>query len=92
MIDIRFFRDDLERVHQQLLTQPDAASLAGRWHVYETISADGTLAIGIAEGMPDPGIVMVVYENLSRPVALLAAKGLATWYRDCGREVGGAVL
>lgn len=70
MIDYHFFYGDPENVRERLTHYPDASTINGTWHVYETISADGTLAVGIAEGKPDRGIVMIVYENLSRPVGI----------------------
>ncbi len=78
------FRDDPDRVRQRLLECADC----GDWYVFETISADGSLAIGIAEGEPNPGSVMLVYEHLSRSIAIRAAQGLVDWYRDRGRNVG----
>lgn len=72
-----------ELVRQRLrLTAP------GDWYVFETFAADGTRAIGVARGIPDPSICLVVYEGSSQPVAAAAAAGLARWHRDQGRDVG----
>ena len=57
----------------------------GRWCVFETIAADGSLAIGVAVA-PDPSTVMIVYAHLSELVAKRGAAGLAAWYRAQGRN------
>lgn len=89
-------RDDPDRVRRRIaadqaaaLSDPTAnqAERPGRWSVFETIAADGSLAIGITAGAPDPSAVMVVYVGLAEPVAKRAAAGLAGWYRDHGRDV-----
>lgn len=43
------------------------------WHVFETFVADGSLAIGVAQGTPDPSAVMIVREGLTRSAAYEAA-------------------
>lgn len=54
------------------------------WYVFETFVADGTLAIGVAQGTPDPSTVMIVREGLTRGVAYEAAAHLAKRHRDHG--------
>jgi phage-related baseplate assembly protein len=89
VIDGSFFRDDPERVRQRLSTHPERASVRGDWYVFETISADGSLAVGMAEGEPNPAAVIVVYEHLSHRAATLAAQSLAEWHRGNGRKIDG---
>ena len=91
MFDAEFFRDDPTTVRERLAAFDGPQSLVGDWFVFETISADGSLAIGIWQGRPDPSRVMIVYENLTERVATLAAQGLVDWYRERGREVGDAI-
>ncbi|MBA3274482.1 MAG: hypothetical protein H0T72_01715 [Chloroflexia bacterium] len=55
------------------------------WFVFETFGADGTLAIGVARGTPDPSAIMVVRDGLTRMVAYEAAARLAAKYRAAGR-------
>lgn len=90
MLDNDVFRDDPDRVRERLAIQEGNQHLTpGDWYVFETISADGSLAIGVARGVPNPSSAMVVYERLSHPIALQAARGLADWYRNNGRDVDG---
>ncbi len=91
MLDADFFRDDPIIVRERLTKLPNWERYTGDWTVFETISADGSLAIGIWQGTLDPSRVMIVYENLAERVATLAAQGLVDWYRERGREVGEAV-
>ncbi|MBA2469586.1 MAG: hypothetical protein H0V37_09300 [Chloroflexia bacterium] len=63
----------------------NALSEPGDWFVFETFGADGTLAIGVARGMPDPSAVMVVRDGLTRMAARDVAVRLAEEYRSVGR-------
>lgn len=58
------------------------------WFVFETLGADGTLAIGVARGTPDPSAVMVVRHGLTRTAADKLATRLAAEYRSAGRLPG----
>lgn len=80
--DFLAYIDNPDRVKQRL--QGEAR---GNWFVFETFAADGSLAIGIGRGKPDPTMQLVVYEGLSQEVAESAAQGLAQWYRDQGRNI-----
>ncbi len=82
MMDRALYEDDPERVRERLRW-----TLPGDWFVFETVAADGSLAIGIVEGAPDPSLLLVVYERLSEAVAEEAAQGLARWYRGRGRDI-----
>jgi hypothetical protein len=76
------YDDDPERVREHLLR-----TVPGDWFVFETFAADGSLAVGIAHGAPDPRQIMVVYESLSKTEAEAAAQGLARWHRAQGRNI-----
>ena len=91
MLDTDFFRDDPTNVRELLASLEGRQDHHGDWCVFETISADGSLAIGIWQGRPDPSRVMIVYESLTQRLATLAAQGLVDWYRDRGRTVGDAI-
>lgn len=58
------------------------------WFVFETLGADGTLAIGVARGTPDPSAVMMVQHGLTRTAADKVAARLAAEYRSAGRLPG----
>jgi hypothetical protein len=75
--------DDPDRVRERL-----RGAAPGDWFVFETFAADGSLAVGVARGAPDPSAVLVVYEGLSEAVAADAAAGLARWHRSQGRRIG----
>jgi hypothetical protein len=85
MTDPRDDADDPDHVRVRLRD-----TLLGDWHVFETIAADGSLAIGIGHGQPNPSAVMVVYEGLTREIAGEAAAGLVRWHRSRGRHVAGS--
>ncbi len=55
------------------------------WFVFETFGADGSLAIGVAQGTPDPSAGMVVRDGLTRKDANEVAHRLAEEYREAGR-------
>lgn len=55
------------------------------WFVFETFGADGTLAIGVARGVPDPSMGMVIRDGLARKAAREFASRLAAEYRAAGR-------
>lgn len=55
------------------------------WFVFETFGAGGTLAIGVAQGTPDPSAVMVVRDGLTRTAAYKVAARLAAEYQESGR-------
>jgi hypothetical protein len=55
------------------------------WFVFETLGADGTLAIGVARGVPDVSAVMVVRDGLTRRDASDVARRLAVERRESGR-------
>jgi hypothetical protein len=55
------------------------------WFVFETFGADGTLAIGVAQGTPDPSAVIVVRDGLTRKAARELAARLAAEYQEAGR-------
>ncbi len=57
------------------------------WFVFETIDADGALAIGVAQGEPNPSAVMVVRDGLTRRAAVSMADRLAAEHRTTGRLV-----
>jgi hypothetical protein len=76
------YNDDPERMRPQL-----ARTVRGEWFVFETFAADGSLAVGIGRGTPDPTMQLVVYEGLSRTIAESAAEGLAQWYHDQSRDI-----
>ncbi len=90
MLNSDFFRDDPTNVRERLAATESRERHTGDWYVFETISADGSLAVGVWQGEPDPSRVMIVYENLAQRVATLAAQGLVDWYRERGRDVGDA--
>jgi len=54
------------------------------WFVFETFGADGTLAIGMARGTPDPSAGIVVRDGLTRKAANEVASRLATEHRAKG--------
>lgn len=90
------YQDHPDRVRRRIAADHAAAlgdstsnadARPGPWSVFETIAADGSLAIGMTAAVPDPSAVMIVYEDLSEQVAKLAAAGLAAWYRNQGRDV-----
>ncbi len=54
------------------------------WFVFETFGADGTIAIGAAQGTPDPSTGIVVRDGLTRKAANEVARRLATEYRAKG--------
>lgn len=54
------------------------------WYVFETFVADGSLAIDVAPGTPDPSAVMIVRGGLTRSAAYEAAARLATEHRTNG--------
>lgn len=58
------------------------------WFVFETLGADGSLAIGVAQGTPDPSAVMVVRDGLTRTAAQEFAARLAAAYWEAGRQLG----
>ncbi len=91
MLDANFFRDDPTNVRERLASMDGHERHTGDWYVFETISADGSLAVGIWQGPPDPSRVMIVYEKLTQRSATLAAQGLVDWYRERGRTVGDAI-
>jgi hypothetical protein len=74
------YDDDPERVREHL-----RRTTPGAWFVFETVAADGSLALGVARGTPEPTAHLVVYDGLTEPIALAAAEGLARWYRRTGR-------
>ena len=76
------YQNDPDRVRPLLRETPP-----GDWFVFETVAADGGLAVGLAQGPPDPGLVLVVYRGLTQPVAAAAARGLARWHRRHGRNI-----
>jgi hypothetical protein len=76
------YQDDPERVREHLRRMA-----TGDWFVFETFAADGSLAIGVAQGIPDPSLVLVVYERLTKAVADAAAQGLARWHHGQGRNI-----
>lgn len=82
MLDHADYDDDPDRVRARL-----RQTVPGDWFVFETVAADGSLAIGIDCGRPDPSRVLVVYEHLCEPVATAAAHGLARWYHWQGRNI-----
>ena len=91
-----FYADHPDRVRRRIAAEQAAASVdaaaraedrPGRWCVFETIAADGSLAVGVTVDAPGPGAVMVVYECLSEAVAKRAAGGLVAWHRCQGRTV-----
>lgn len=57
------------------------------WFVFETFGADGTLAIGVARGVPDPSMGMVIRDGLTRKAAGEVASRLAAEYRAAGRPL-----
>ena len=82
-MDAAPYEDDPERVGERLrMTMP------GHWFAFETFAADGSLAVGVDRGRPDPSLFLVVYEGLSEGVARAAAEGLARWHRGQGRDIG----
>jgi hypothetical protein len=76
------YDDDPDRVRDRLR---DTAP--GDWFVFETFAADGSLAVGVARGTPDPSLVLTVYRDLPESVARAAARGLARWHRSQGRDI-----
>ena len=74
--------DDPDRVRERL-----RRTAPGDWFVFETFAADGSLAVGIAQGAPDPSLLLVVYEGLSEAAAKAAAQSLARWHRSQGRRI-----
>lgn len=68
------FDDDPDRVRTTLRT-----THSGPWLVFETLAADGSLAIGISPRSLPPGAAMVVYDGLTRDVAEQAAAGYHRW-------------
>jgi len=61
-----------------------ASSESEDWFVFETFDADGTLAIGVDRGPPDPSAGIVVRDGLTRKAANEVASRLATEYRAKG--------
>ncbi len=82
MVDRTLYEDDSDLVRERL-----RRTMPGDWYVFETVSADGSLAVGVAQGTPNPNFVLVVYDGLSEAVAEAAARGLAQWYRSQGRNI-----
>lgn len=82
MMNRTLYEDDPQRVRERL-----RQAVSGDWFVFETFAADGSLAIGMNRGEPDPRLVLVVYEGLSQTVAEAAAYGLARWYHRQGRNI-----
>jgi hypothetical protein len=82
MMDEVLYDDDPELVRERLRRTPP-----GDWCVFEAFSADGSLAIGVARGTPDPSLVLVIYERLPEAVAKAAANGLQRWKHRQGRNV-----
>lgn len=54
------------------------------WYVFETFVADSSLAIGVAQGTPDPSILMIVDQGLTRRAAHDIAARLAREHRARG--------
>jgi hypothetical protein len=81
MMDEMLYEDDPELVRERLRRM-----LPGDWYVFEAFSADGSLAIGVARGTPDPSLVLVIYEGLSEAAAKAAANGLTRWKHSQGRN------
>ena len=59
----------------------------GGWFVFETFAADGTLAVGVAAGRPDPSQVLVVHEGLSHAAAIEAVAAHARQRQREGRTL-----
>jgi hypothetical protein len=59
MMNRTLYEDDPER---ERLRQ----AVSGDWFVFETFAADGSLAIGMNRGEPDPRLVLVV-KVLAKP-------------------------
>jgi hypothetical protein len=76
------YEDPPDRVRESLRDTPP-----GDWFVFETFAADGSLAVGIARGKPDPSLVLVIYQGLSESVARDAARRLTGWHRGQGRNI-----
>ena len=90
------YEDHPDRVRLRIAAEQAAAltdetgsedARPGPWSVFETIAADGSLAVGVTVDAPGPGAVMVVYEHLSEAVAKRAAAGLVASHRSQGRTV-----
>ncbi len=64
-------QDSPDRIQERLTETPP-----GDWFVFETFAADGSLAVGVAQGHPDPSVVLIVYQGLPEPVARAAARDL----------------
>lgn len=75
-------QDSPDRIREWLTETPP-----GDWFVFETFAADGSLAVGVAQGDPDPTAVLIVYQGLTEPVARAAAHDLDGWHRSQGRDI-----
>lgn len=82
VMDEAAYDDDPARVRDRLARPP-----RGDWFVFETFAANGSLAVGVTKGEPDPAAVLVVYADLPEEVAKAAARGLARWHRRQGRAI-----
>lgn len=76
------YEDDPERVRDRLSRRPQ-----GDWYVFETFAADGSLAVGVVRGAPDPAAVLIVHADLPEEIAEAAARGVARWHRRQGRAI-----
>ncbi len=72
--DVNWLEDHPDRVRPKLKMLP-----SGSWSVFETLAANGSLAIGISPRPLPANAAMVVYEGLTRAVAEQAAAGYHRW-------------
>jgi hypothetical protein len=66
------------------LSGDDRSGGPATWYVFETFVADGSLAIGMAQGEPNPAMAMIVQAGLTRAAAQEVAARLAREHRARG--------